>query len=158
MHVVSSFTHSEYLELALTSLEQSGISRKHIMAVPLDKPKETRRLMDTMHYSDGVSFLDAAMAWSTVFAVISSCYGFILTWGPIVWGLIGAVVGFAFGFLMDLLFHRRRRRGKRDKTAFARTEVFVLVECPEKKAAEVEQIFWEHFALGVAQIKDASGR
>jgi hypothetical protein len=156
MHVVSSFTHSEYLELALTSLEQSGISREQIMAVPLDKRKEKPRIMDTMRYSDGISYFDAAMAWSTAFAVVSSCYGFVMTWGPIVWGLIGAVVGFVFGFLMDLLVHRRRRQGKQDKKALASTEVFVLVECPEKKAAEVEQIFWEHFALGVAQIRDVS--
>jgi hypothetical protein len=151
IHVVSSFTHSEYLELALTSLEQSGISKEHILAVALDKRKEKPHFFDTIRYSDGISLFDAAMAWSTVFAVIFSCYGYILTWGPIIWGLIGVLFGFIFGFLIDLLIHRRRRN-LRDKSAVTETEVFVMVECPERMAAEVERIFWDHFALGVAQI------
>ncbi|NEW07966.1 hypothetical protein GK047_18360 [Paenibacillus sp. SYP-B3998] len=147
MHVVSSFDHSIYLELAITALEEVGISKEHIYAVPLRRRSEQVKMFDTIHSSDGVSLLDAGFALGTALAVVGSSYGFILKGGPILWGIIGAVVGFTVGVFLDGL---RKKRNSKLSAGGKSTEVVVLVSCTNEEVKQVESIFWEHLALGVA--------
>ncbi|WP_314733395.1 hypothetical protein [Anaerobacillus sp. CMMVII] len=67
MLVVSSFEQSASLELAIINLEQNGIEKEKILAVPFDKRREERKLFDTIHRSDGVSLFDISAALATVF-------------------------------------------------------------------------------------------
>ena len=53
MYVFSSFEYSAYLELGISDLEKRGIAREKILAVPLDKRVEERKLLDTIHRADG---------------------------------------------------------------------------------------------------------
>lgn len=157
MYVVASFDYSSYLDLAITTLEENGIFKDNILAVPLDKRQEQRKIMDTIHYSDGVSLADLAAALATAFAVFGSSFGFIWTWGPIIWGLIGAAVGAIVGFIIDWLFTRKRARReiKKEKS----TEVFLVIQCEGERQAEMaKQTVWDHFALSVAKIGDKNSR
>jgi hypothetical protein len=147
MHVVSSFDHSIYLELAITALEEVGIPKEHIYAVPLRRRSEQGKLFDTLHRSDGVSLFDAGVALGTVLTVVGSSYGFLLKGGPILWGVIGAVVGFTIGALIDVL---RKRKKPKPRTGVKGTEVVVLVSCTKEEVKQVEAIFWNHYAFGVA--------
>ncbi|MEQ2526668.1 hypothetical protein EKG37_03730 [Robertmurraya yapensis] len=139
------------MELAITSIEQLGITRESILAVPLNNRVEERRLFDTLHRADGISLFDKGAAIGTAFSVVGASIGFVLEWGPIYWGLIGAVAGFILGFLIDVFIfkvvHKRERtlRGKK-------SEVVLVVECNKEFGDKVEQLLWENLALGVSKV------
>jgi hypothetical protein len=149
MHIISSFDHSIYLELAITSLIEAGIPKENIFSVPLDKRKEKPKAFDTIHRSDGISLFDTATALATALTVVGSSYGFILKGGPILWGVVGAVTGFAIGFVIDLLVKREKPN---NKVKGKSTEVFVIVNCNNQQASMIETILWTHLAFGVAVV------
>ncbi|KPV42565.1 hypothetical protein [Alicyclobacillus ferrooxydans] len=152
MQVMSTFEHSVRLELAISALEINGIQKQNIFAVPLNNRTVDRRLLDTLHHSDGVSLFSTGAAIATAFAVIGASIGFSLQWGPIYWGLIGATSGFLLGFLIDLFITRvvkKRSRLLKGKNP----QVILIVECDNKQADSVEDILWHYLALGVARVE-----
>jgi hypothetical protein len=153
MQIFSTFEHSSYLELAITSLEKVGVKKESILAVPLSNRVEERKLFDTLHRADGISLFDKGAAIGTAFSVIGASVGFILAWGPIIWGLIGAATGFILGFMIDYIIfnvvHKRSRVIKGKKS-----EVVLVVECQQELVEKVEEVLWEHLALGVASLEE----
>lgn len=151
MQIFSTFEHTLHLELALSKIEKTGIFKEDIFAVPLDNRAEDRKLFDTIHRSDGVSLIDLGVALGTAFSVVTASIGFKLAWGPIYWGLIGAFTGFVLGFLIKLFFikviqkKKRLLRGKH-------SEVIMIINCQDSQAESIEQILWDHFAIGVAKV------
>ena len=150
MQLFATFEHSSYIELAISRLEEKGIT--DIFAVPLDNRTEERILFDTLHHSDGVSLSGKGMALAVLFSVVGASRGFILDWGPIYWGLIGAAAGFVLGVLIDLFMNKIYKKKKRVLKG-KNSEVILIVRCEESQADGVERILWEHLALGVAKIK-----
>jgi hypothetical protein len=152
MQIFSTFEHSSYLELAITSLEKVGVKKESILAVPLINRVEERRLFDTLHRADGISLFDKGAAIGTAFSVIGASVGFSLEWGPIYWGLIGAASGFILGFFIDYIIykvvHKRNRVVKGKKS-----EVVLVVDCQKELVEKVEEVLWEHLALGVAKLE-----
>ena len=138
--------------MAITTLEKKGIKQESIYAVPLDIRAEERRLFDSLHTSDGTSMIDIGVALATAFSVVGTGIGFELAWGPIYWGLIAAAIGFAIGvairFFIEKVYKKRERVAK-GKNA----EVILIIDCEETLGELVENILWEHLALGVAKIK-----
>lgn len=149
MYVIATFEQSISLELAITSLEQKGIVKEKIFAVPLDKRIQPRRLFDTIHRSDGFSMFDAAAILGTCFMLLGSIYGFILKWGPILWGIIGAASGIILGFALKLLLIKKRNDGTKNITS----EVVLILRCEEHQWEIVEKILWGNAALGISRIK-----
>lgn len=151
MYVISSFTYCTHLELAIGNLESKGIKRDKIFAVPLDKRDEKRKLFDTINQSDGISLFDLSIILGTFFMLLGGIYGFLLKWGPILWGLIGLVFGAIIGFIIDI-FPKGRKRSKnkvKDKT----TEVFLMVECEKSQVEMIEKILWDNMAIGIAKVE-----
>ncbi|GIQ67507.1 hypothetical protein DUZ99_12435 [Xylanibacillus composti] len=148
MHIIATFENSLFLELMLTAMEQHGIGKQHILALPMDKPKAPRQLFDTIHHADGVTFVDLAAVLGTVFMLLGAIYGYLLRWGPILWGVIGAVSGMLLGFTIKYL--RIRKKGA-PRTASCGADVVVLVRCEPEQQAAIEQLMWEHHALGVSR-------
>ncbi|HEU5138434.1 MAG TPA: hypothetical protein VFT51_00575 [Bacillales bacterium] len=151
MYIFATFDHSTYLELALTALEENGIHREKILAVPIDRRNPKKRLFDTIHSSDGISLLDSGMALATAFSVIGASYGFVLKWGPIIWGLIGAFAGLGTGTLLSLI-HYWRKHSEEKRIGKKATEVIIIVDCSPEKMSMVESTFWEYFAYGVGKL------
>lgn len=153
MQIISTFEHSSYLELAISAIEGIGVQKSHILAVPLVNRTQERRLFDTLHRADGISLFDKGAAIGTAFGVIGASIGFQLEWGPIYWGLLGGTIGFIIGFLIDFIIykviHRRKRvlKGKH-------SEVVLVINCPKELSEKVEQLLWDHLALGVAKLED----
>lgn len=152
MQLFSTFETTGFLEMAISTLEKKGIQKENIFAVPLDNRVEDRKIFDTLHRSDGTSLIDIGMGFATAFSVIGASIGFKLAWGPIYWGLIGAFVGFVFGFairlFMELVIKKKKRVLKGNHS-----EIILIVDCEEPQAEFVEDILWSHFALGVAKVK-----
>lgn len=155
IQIMSTFQHSIKLEMAITSLEQVGIKKENIFAVPLTNPNPPTRLLDSLHRSDGVSLFSTGAALGTALAVIGSSIGFILPWGPIYWGLIGAAGGFLAGFLIDQLLNRQYKR-KIIKFNTKQPQVILIIECEHHEADRVEEILWHFMTLGTARVLVAS--
>ncbi|MFD1413368.1 hypothetical protein [Oceanobacillus jeddahense] len=152
MQIYATLENNIYVEMAIATLEKNGIPKTSIYAVPLDNRKEDRKLFDGLHKSDGTSLIDIGIALATAFSVIGTSIGFELAWGPICWGLIFALIGFVLGVAIRLftekVFKKRKRllKGKHP-------EVILIIDCEKSTTALVENILWEHFALGIAKVK-----
>ncbi|MFD2655228.1 hypothetical protein [Gracilibacillus thailandensis] len=151
MQLFSTFENNSYLEIAISTLEKKGIMKKNIYAIPLDNREEERKLFDTLHRSDGTSMIDIGLALATAFSVIGASIGFELALGPIYWGLIGAFIGFLIGLIIRLFTERVIKRKKRLLKG-KHSEVILIIECEETQAELVENILWNHFAIGVAKV------
>jgi hypothetical protein len=152
LQLFSTFETTSYLEMAISTLEKKGIKKESIFAVPLDNRKVERKVFDSLHRSDGTSFIDIGAALATAFAVIGASIGFKLAWGPIYWGLISAFIGFVLGFAIRLFIElvlKRKKRALKGK----HSEIILIIDCEETQSELVENILWNHFALGVAKVK-----
>ncbi|MDR3540675.1 MAG: hypothetical protein P4L69_06850 [Desulfosporosinus sp.] len=149
MYIVSTFDHSNYLELAITAIQMKGIAKENILGVSMDKRAEDRMLFDTLHSSDGLSLLDLPMILGTLFCLFGSIYGFILTWGPVLWGIIGLLAGLILGFIIKLI--TTKKYDNRQKKVRA-TEVVLIIECKENQMDMVKDLLWENHALGVRKL------
>jgi hypothetical protein len=148
MFVIATFENSIYIELAITALEQQGISKELILAAPLDKRKEPRNLFDSIHKSDGFSLFDGPSILGTCLMLLGAIYGYELKWGPILWGIIGAVSGLLLGFLIKMLMLKKSKRGSKNITS----EIVLMIRCEDHKMEIVEKILWDHLALGLTKI------
>lgn len=67
------------------------------------------------------------------------------------WGIISAIIGFVVGVIIRLFTEyvfKKRRRVLKGKKA----EVILIVKCTELQGDLVENILWEHSAMGVAKV------
>lgn len=153
MHIVSTFEQSIHLEEAITALQMKGVDKKDILAIPLDKRGEDKQLFDTIHSSDGLSLLDIPMILASILTLFGSIYGFVLYWGPIIWGLIGMIIGFSIGLLIKLFTMRKFSKKKFPRGPKSRvSEVVVIVECDKNLTETVKDILWNNNALGVRKL------
>lgn len=145
MHLVSVFQHSIYLELAIIDLEQMGVSKENILALPLDKNSPNPPSVQVVH-QNGTSYVDLIFICGLIGMLLGAIYGFVLSWGPVIWGLIGMVVGSLVGLLIEVLIS-----GKKVFQRSTTVDVVLMVDCSENQVAAVERILWGHQALGVAR-------
>jgi len=152
MQIFATFEYSSFLEMAISELETKGIT--DIYAVPLDLRKEEPRLMDSLHRADGMSMFDKAMILAFMFSTIGASKGFVWKWGPIICGLIGAAIGFCTGVLINWIQYRtKNHKLRRQNSKEKKGEVILIVTCMDDQAEIVEDILWDHLALGLAKTK-----
>lgn len=152
MQLFSTFEHSIFIEMALSTLEKKGIKKENIFVVPLDNRTEQRKIFDDLHRSDGTSLIDIGIALATALSVVFASIGFKLAWGPIYWGLIGAAAGFLLGFVIRLFTELIVKKKRRLLKGF-QSEIIVIVDCEELQGEMIENVLFSHYALGVAKIK-----
>lgn len=153
MYIVASFDYSNHLELALSDIERMGVPKYKILAIPLDKRVEKARIFDSIHRSDGVSFLDIPAILGTIFMLLGVIYGFRFSWGPILWGIIGLVIGILFGLFIRLINRKKQVHDHVSKNK-EQTEVFLMINCKEELVERIKEILWEHNAYGVGTLKN----
>ena len=152
MDVIASFKYSTEVELVVQKLEEKGIEKSNIIAIPLDeKMEENTNLFDSMYHADGVSLLDLGLIFGCIFMLLGAIYGFVLTWGPVIWGLIGLIVGTSCGVLIKIWYIKRKSKQKLRKGG--NTDVFLTIRCSEKQSEMVKKILFNHYALGVGIIE-----
>lgn len=149
MYIVSTFDHSVYLELAITAIQMRGIKKENIMAIPIDKKGEERALFDSMHSSDGLSLFDLPAILAVIFGIFGGIYGFVLKWGPFIWGLIAIALGLILGFVIKLIVTKKYSDRQKDKRG---TEVVLIIDCNENQLDMVKDTLWSHNALGVSKL------
>lgn len=158
MFVCGSFAYNFHLELAIGELQKKDIPEDAIAAIMMDSRVEERKILDTIHRADGISSFDAAALLGSFCLLLGSIYGFVLNWGPIIWGLIGLLLGAVLGFVGDLFITRvlikKRTKNKEQGTIKANqiSQVFIIVECEASQAAMIKKVLWENLALGVGTL------
>ena len=151
LYIVSSFKHSIYLELAISDLVQNGIEKENIFAIPLDQKVPTTKTINYVLGRESTN-LDGAFVMGVILAVILASIGFNLRWGPIVWGLIGTGIGMIIGYIVQKIFMRKNQKQKREK----QSEVFLLIRCPKDSLNLVEEVLWNHYAIGIGKVDQQS--
>lgn len=152
MLVIGTFEHSIEVEQALGVLEQNGILRKEILVVPMETDPTTFAQYISKsrdRYNKGI---EVGMACATASSVIGISVGFVLTWGPILWALITAFAGFAFGFGVYLLKNKGDYRHLPKKLP----EITIIVQCTVEKSLHVMETMWKYGALTVGSIEETS--
>ncbi|GKU24908.1 hypothetical protein [Clostridium folliculivorans] len=149
MHIVSTFDHSVYLELAITEIEMKGIKKENILAIPIDKRNEDISFFDSIHSSDGLSLLDLPSILAVIFGIFGEIYGFVLKWGPFLWGLIGILIGVLSGLIIKLILTRSSKNKSKDRRG---TEVVLIIECTDIQSDMIKSILWSNKALGVSSL------
>ena len=147
MYVVASFEHSNFLELAVTDLEQKGIENNRICAIPLNKMTKESKLFDTLHKADGQTMFDLPCILGTIFMLFGTMWGFLWTWGPIICGLIFLFIGFALGFCIKYVLYKNCL----SKGSKYNTEVVVMVNCKPDEVETVEQVLMNHLAICIGR-------
>jgi hypothetical protein len=149
MYIVSTFEHSIYLELAITAVQMKGIKKENIMAISMDKKAEQRMLFDSIHSADGLSLFDLPAILAAIGGIFGGIYGFVLKWGPLLWGLIAIWAGGILGLIIKLIITKKYKGRQNDKRG---TEVVLIIECIESQLELVKDMLWANKALGVSKL------
>ncbi|RNB78779.1 hypothetical protein EDM56_30370 [Brevibacillus fluminis] len=152
MQIFATFEYSTFIEIAITELEEKGITA--IYAVPLDLRKKEPRLLDNIHRADGLTFIDKGMVFAFLLGTIGASKGFVWQGGPIIWGIAGAILGFLIGVSLNWFIYLLKRNKKQLQLKKGKKgEVILIVTCEDNLASAVEDILWDHKALGLARTR-----
>ncbi|MEN6349220.1 MAG: hypothetical protein ABFD08_07465 [Syntrophomonas sp.] len=158
MFVAGSFEYNFHLELAISELEKKGIQAGSIAAILMDSRVEEGKIMDTIHRADGISSFDAAALLGTFCMLAGAIYGFVLKWGPVIWGLIGLLAGALLGLAGDIFITKMgskkvKHTGKKKRTEKKQEpQVILIVECDPSQITTVKEVLWDNLALGVGTL------
>ena len=149
--IAATFDCSLFVELAITELEEKGIAKDKILAIPLAPKEQDFAILDTIHRSDGISIFDTASVFATTGMTLGVIYGFIWSWGPIIWGLIGLFAGAGMGFVLDYLLTKRKLSTQRKVKV---SELVLIVSCEQGQSTMVEKVLRNNTAFGVGKVKE----
>lgn len=150
MLVIGTFEHSIELEEALVVLEHNGISRTHILVVPMDTDSTPPSQYIGKSRDRLYKGIEVGMACATASSVIGISIGFVLTWGPIIWALIFALIGFAIAFGIFMLTNMNSHRHLPKKLP----EITVIVQCLEDQSILVMETMWKYRVMTVGRASE----
>lgn len=144
MNVIASFRLNKQLEHAIAELEMLGIERESILALPLETQFERGLYQEKQKI-----LFESAPIIGMILMLLGTIYGYVLEWGPIIWALIGLIIGMGLGFIVDI--YRVKRKGKQESIQEGKpTEVFLLINCCDKnQALLIKEKLWEFAPMGV---------
>jgi len=149
MLVIGTFPNDTRVMQALHALENSGIGKDRLLVVPMDhSPDSANSHREIGNPISGHTSVEFGLACATGVSVIGISRGFMLAWGPILWGLISAVSGFVFGYGVHKWWESRRLSLMRRKKS---SDIHVLVECESAKRKLIVSVLWKHDALAVGE-------
>jgi len=152
MLIFGAFEYSLELEEALGELERSGIKRKDILAIPMDTYLgSSKDSINEAHDFYSKAF-EVGAACATGCSVIGTSIGFILNWGPIIWGLIAAAIGLVVGWGLYFLFHRKAHRSFPKRIP----EVIIVVKCSKEQSDLVMEIMGQYDVLTMGRHIESS--
>ncbi len=145
MLVIGIFSNDMCVARALLDMENAGIGKDRLLVVPMDA-SEKEANAGTFDPIAGLSSVEVGIAVATACAVVCISRGFVMAWGPIVWGVIGAAGGFAIGFsIHQSIMKRKRTVFRKDR----KSELTVIVECEERERQKVLDALWNNNAMSV---------
>jgi len=94
--------------------------------------------------------IEVGVACATASSVVGTSVGFILTLGPIFWGLMAGFIGFTIGFSFYIL----SRKGIGRRLPKTLPEIIIIVQCPEDKSTPVMEAMWKYPVLTVGRAQE----
>ncbi|KPV45595.1 hypothetical protein [Alicyclobacillus ferrooxydans] len=150
IRIVATFEHSPDLETAILYIQQKGVPEEKILAIPLEQKNEGPAAgLKSLYWFDMKGFLDYPALMAACFCALGAIYGFVLPWGPVMWGLIGFLGGLGLGILVKLTLPRNpKNRASRE----SKVQVVLMVDCEDEQVRSVEEILWSHHALAISKV------
>ncbi|PZD96535.1 hypothetical protein DNH61_06945 [Paenibacillus sambharensis] len=154
--ILATFDHSPFVEIVIHEIELLGVPPCNVVALPVENLDSKTHILDSIHRVDGRSILDGAMVSATLLAVLGAIYGFVMYWGPIIWGLIGLGGGFILGLGIELAL---KHRSKVKLISKRKAEVIMQITCPSPLYDQLIAILKSRNAAGfVVMPQEASAR
>jgi hypothetical protein len=133
MHLIAGFDSNVYVEIALEEIkEQFNITDEQIAFIEMTPQEKPQTFLDTIHYSDGSSSIDAIGAGAVMGGVLGIIYGSVMWLGSLLIGLLGFFLGGLFGFYLDNWIAKKRKRQK----PIRHIEILLLIQCESKEQAQ----------------------
>jgi hypothetical protein len=155
MLIISNFKHSLEVEEALAVLEKKGIPKNSMMMVMMESEKSKPVAKLTQPLEQTTLPFEIGMACGTAASVFGISIGFLLAWGPIIWGLITAVTGFFAASGVTLWVQSASNRNiLRKKTK--RPELTLIIRCGEEHLQMVYQVLWHYQAMSIGRVNEVS--
>ncbi|GMK47020.1 hypothetical protein PghCCS26_41490 [Paenibacillus glycanilyticus] len=86
-----------------------------------------------------------------MFGTIGTSKGFVWQGGPIIWGITGSVIGFLIGVALNwFLYLSKRNKNQLQLRKGKKGDIILIVTCEANQVSVVEDILWDHNALGLA--------
>jgi hypothetical protein len=136
----------------VAEIECSFVSQDQILVVYMDIEPSPVQLSGRTKDIHSNAF-EVGIACATGSAVIGASIGFVLAWGPIIWGLICVIIGFSSGYSIYYFRKKDRALTLRQKKE---PEVLVIIQCAEIQAHPIKEILWKYQALTVGQMDEPS--
>ncbi|WP_019154122.1 hypothetical protein [Robertmurraya massiliosenegalensis] len=140
MLIIGIFKQSIELEQALAELEML-IPKEHILLFFMDAEQVESDVHSPHAFEIGISC-------GTAGAVIGASSGFVLTWGPILWGLIGAAIGFTIGLLAHTLLKKQKSRKRKLERM---DEATVILQCHKEQTKSIIALLRKYQALSIGK-------
>ncbi|HWR43493.1 hypothetical protein [Sporomusa sp.] len=154
MYIIATYNHSLYLEVAIAQLEEQGLGKDKIMAVPLKRQQSSGWIFDSINETDGASLLGGALAFGTATMVLATIYGFVWYWGPIIWGIIGFFAGTSLWLVISIIAMQKKRAQRITLTSRADCgEVVLIIRCEEPQAQFVKDVLLSNMALAIGTLE-----
>ncbi|KGP73381.1 hypothetical protein [Pontibacillus yanchengensis] len=149
MHVFAAFESNEYVEMAIGEIIEHQFPREHIVFVEMNNEEKQRTLVDTINYSDGMSFSDTTATFATIGMLLGVIYGSVLFLGPVFIGLIGLVLGGGIGYFFDK--RKEKQKLKRRQQEMNIRTLFVIQCKTFEEVQLIQEICRKYFVsyLGV---------
>lgn len=145
MLVIGHFEQSIELEQALAVLEDHSIPSDRIIIAFMDNEQLTSPYREYSPHP-----FEIGIATATGCAVIGASSGFVLPWGPIIVGLLAAIIGFFIGYSFYSLIKKQKLKSKQKHS---KHEVTVIIQSTVEQAPQVKEILWQFQAHSVGQVK-----
>ncbi|MEI7026390.1 hypothetical protein [Paenibacillus sp. y28] len=150
MVVIGTFEYSVEVEQALALLEQMGIERRSIMTVSMANHEEHFDKTAIRQPNKETLAFEVGMALATASSVIGISYGFVLHWGPIIWGIITALGGFMVGYVLIRVI-QSRYFGQLIRKKERLPELLVIIRCHDSRFDDIRKVLWKYQALSVGK-------
>ncbi|HWJ77025.1 MAG TPA: hypothetical protein VNR61_02990 [Niallia sp.] len=151
MIIVGTFYQSIDMEIALSQIEKRGIPAEKMLVIFMNEYLPVRSNKNQLKDIHSSSF-EIGIAFATGLAVIGSSLGFKFFLGPIITGVLAAIIGFSIGYSIYYFTNRKKSLTKPIK----QNEVTIIIECPNEQKLEISELLWRHKAISVG-IKDNKG-
>lgn len=146
MLIFGLFKQAIELEQALADLEDIPALREHILVVFMDQTDQKDQNKSPVPH-----MFEVGMAFATGAAVIGASLGFVLTLGPILWGLISTLLGFILGITVYTVFQKIKNQTANSQN---RHEAIVIIQCPEAPLVPIiTSTLRQHSAISIGTAK-----
>ncbi|TVY10995.1 hypothetical protein [Paenibacillus cremeus] len=152
MLLVSTFEQTLELEEALAVLEKMGVEHSEILVIPMKLyPLDPRQIIFKSEERNSRAF-EVGMALATAFGVIGASVGFVFKLGPIIWGLLYAILGFGIGF-GGVVFVKRNKQKTARSPGNPKPEVVAIIQCRQTQSEEIQKVLWQYKAISVGETR-----